>query len=918
MASGDDKNPIKGPSRRTFLQTISAGIPTLSLVMTGDLQGPDQRDEPSHPDNLRKFLPIDLKAYFNASPVDWGSHEQAKALSGDSAEDGYVRTPIGNQSLRGIPFWLGPKEIDRKSWLALSSRAISWATKSIEIPVNQKARFLCLAAFCDWDPVERSPSGVDAMEKVGQKLGEVLLTYEDGTEEAVPIRRRFEVGAVSAFLGHLCFLAESHVKNEPTRLTDPLKSAMGWGQLQSVERDGHYPSGPDGRHLATVWVSALAHPFPDRTIKSIRFQAASDDLLFVCGLTLFRGQENPLRYDRLKLYQLSLPEDTPADGKRWKVEVDLGEIARKFVLPNFRPEEWLSDPAKGLGRPSESDQGSRFLYLEMTANSDAKLSLQDTQTGKEYNFELSQLVSGKPLEGQPRQTSIEILEAHRVWVYGKILDGGTGRPTPVRLAFRSAEGRYLPPYGHRTEINDGFFQDYGADLKLLDSSFAYVDGTFQVELPVGDVYVEMTKGFEYEPVRKKLTVAPGQRELTLEIPRLLDLRSQGWVTADTHVHFLSPTTAILEGQAEGLNLINLLAAQWGDLFTNIGDISYGQLTSNDREMLVCIGTENRQHILGHLSLLGGHGMPVLPMSAGGTSESYFGDPLWMSLADWADACRERGGLVVRPHFPIPTGEEAADIVLGKFDAIEIIDASALYPEPKEPLEAFNNLRYFDWYRYLNCGYRLPVVGGTDKMSAWMPAGANRTYAYLGDAEFNFANWAGAVQKGRTFATTGPLLFLRADGRLPGDEIELGAGGGTVEVQVDSKCYLPIHRVEVVLNGRVVAARDLTGGVHEIALRETIRVDSPGWLAARCLSRLEPATNWRFRLNAHTSPIYIRVSGQEAFSESAAAYMLTLISGCKAWVENLATRPDPERFARIRNLFEEAHNKLHSRLREAVK
>ena len=29
----------------------------------------------------------------------------------------------------------------------------------------------------------------------------------------------------------------------------------------------------------------------------------------------------------------------------------------------------------------------------------------------------------------------------------------------------------------------------------------------------------------------------------------------------------------------------------------------------------------------------------------------------------------------------------------------------------------------EYYRYLNCGYRLPVLGGTDKMSAEVPVGA---------------------------------------------------------------------------------------------------------------------------------------------------------------------------------------------------
>src|SRR4029077_15127326 len=260
------------------------------------------------------------------------------------------------------------------------------------------------------------------------------------------------------------------------------------------------------------------------------------------------------------------------------------------------------------------------------------------------------------------------------------------------------------------------------------ASFAYVDGAFQVELPVGDVYLEMTKGFEYEAVRKKLEIKPDQQELNLEISRITDFRSRGWVTADTHVHFLSPSTAVLEGQAEGLNLVNLLAAQWGDLFTNVGDLPHGPLTSRDGETVVQLGTENRQHILGHLSLLGGHGAPVFPMSASGPGESYLGDPLWSCRGDWADACRKREGLVVAPHYPYPTAELAADIALGKIDALEVRSQFS-------KVLAFNELSFLDWYRYLNCGYRLPCVGGTDKMFAWMPVGFQRTYAYVGQKEF---------------------------------------------------------------------------------------------------------------------------------------------------------------------------------------
>jgi hypothetical protein len=416
----------------------------------------------------------------------------------------------------------------------------------------------------------------------------------------------------------------------------------------------------------------------------------------------------------------------------------------------------------------------------------------------------------------------------------------------------------------------------------------------------------MTKGFEYEAVRKKLRIESNQRELKLEISRFTDNRSKGWVTADTHVHFISPSTAILEGQAEGLNLINLLAAQWGDLFTNVGDIPQGPLTSRDGETVVQVGTENRQHILGHLCLLGGRAEPVYPMSAGGPQESYLGDALWNSLADWSDTCRERGGLVITAHFPYPAAEVGAGIVLGKTDALE------LYPDFGEE---FNNLRFLYWYRVLNCGYRLPVVAGTDKMAAWIPVGANRTYAHLGQQEFTFDNWAKAIRSGNTFMTSGPLLFFHADSRAPGEEITLGAGGGAVEVQAEARSFVPFHRVEIVLNGRVVASREERDGVREMTLREKVQVNGPGWLAARCFSKVGLTTSWDLKVLAHTSPVYVQVPRQDLFSESGAAFLMTLIEGAQTWVETLATRPDAERLHRIRKMLSDARDRLHQRMHE---
>ena len=200
------------------------------------------------------------------------------------------------------------------------------------------------------------------------------------------------------------------------------------------------------------------------------------------------------------------------------------------------------------------------------------------------------------------------------------------------------------------------------------------------------------------------------------------------MTADTHVHFLSPHSAHLEGAGEGVNVVNLLASQWGELMTNVGDFdgrtTYGSREAGgDGEYLVRVGTENRQHVLGHISLLGYNGPIIAPMTTGGPDESALGDPVEILLTEWARQCRKQGGIVVLPHFPHPRAEHAAAIVSGEIDGVEMTSWDNLYG-------GIDPYSLSDWYRYLNCGYFVAAVGGTDKMAATTAVGAVRTYAKL--------------------------------------------------------------------------------------------------------------------------------------------------------------------------------------------
>ncbi len=566
-------------------------------------------------------------------------------------------------------------------------------------------------------------------------------------------------------------------------------------------------------------------------------------------------------------------------------------------VPDFDPDRWLAGEVQGWGEEPAPPGPATELMVDVTASPDATLSVAGREVPMAPVYAQGHTVSD---DGKVR---VEILTQGKTWLHASVIDSGTGQPTPVRIHLRAPDGRYLPPYGHRHEINDDWFEDYGGDLKLGSTQYAYVDGQFQAELPVGEVFVEMAKGFEYRPVRQRVTIQPGQRELKLSIDRPLNWRRQGWVTADTHVHFISPQTAWLEAQAEGINLVNLLASQWGDLFTNVADLSGDQSGVSRDDTLIWVGTENRQHLLGHISLLGVKGRPVFPMCAGGPDESYLGDPTSMCLAEWADRCREREGLVVIPHFPNPYCEVAADIILGKVDAAEIRYFT-------QGLDSYN---VREWYRFLNLGYRVAAVGGTDKMWAGMPVGGVRTYAHLGEEEFSFAAWARAVRAGRTFTTSGPLIGMQVEGREPGAEITLPAGGGTLAVEAWVHSVQPVDEIQIVANGQIVARQPIPAGAQEMRLSDRVRLPGSAWVAARCVSHHKVWHGWPIHVAAHTSPVYVRCGDHELFSPSDATYMLTLIDGGLTWLDTLSIPASPERQAAIRGVFEAARTSLQGRL-----
>jgi hypothetical protein len=420
-------------------------------------------------------------------------------------------------------------------------------------------------------------------------------------------------------------------------------------------------------------------------------------------------------------------------------------------------------------------------------------------------------------------------------------------------------------------------------------------------MPAGDVYVEIWKGFEYTPVRQKLRIRPGQQTLELHVNRWKDLRRDGWITADTHVHFISPHTAWLEAQAEGVNVVNLLATQWGRLFTNIGDI-LGRPNIVENDTIVYVGTENRHHLLGHMSMLGTKGLPVYPTCCGGPTEAWLGDPEFRTLAEWAQENRRKGGVVIRPHFPYcGNTEDPIPILKGLVDALEVAYWG----------DSGYNFANQEWYRYLNCGYKVAVCAGTDKMGAYCPLGWVRTYAKLDPNQpFTYDAWAEAIRAGRTISTSGPLMELWVDGHPIGDTIRMSAAGGTVEIRAIAESFWPLESLEVLCNGQVVQRVKAAQGERVLAIQEKLKVPGSGWIAARCMG----ADRQRAGLPAaHTSPVYVQCGDTRAFDGPAAQHMLSLVEGGREYLTTIASHFDEASRKRMLKLFDEARAELRGRL-----
>jgi putative membrane-bound dehydrogenase-like protein len=455
-------------------------------------------------------------------------------------------------------------------------------------------------------------------------------------------------------------------------------------------------------------------------------------------------------------------------------------------------------------------------------------------------------------------------------------DAATGEPTFCRVNVVGSDGNYYYPkhnYLSRFALtgqwtgkppNMALGNRVGkAPIRYL-GRFFYSWGQNEVEVPPGPVRVEVWKGLEYRP--QVVTSRVGKDEaLAVEVTLTRDasIAKSGYYSGDSHLHFPRQTDVddqtifdLLE--AEDIHFGSILAynepaGPYAGFMQSLAAPQYrglGTHSLKDRGTYhILSGQEYRSSTYGHLNLYFRDDLALQDKRVNANN-----GPLYGVIAR---ETRDKGGFAFYCHGgyaqTIPYAEIYADAIQGNVDGVELLQFGI-----------YREMGLADWYRFLNVGYQFPILGASDYPACrWL--GDCRTYVKV-DGTPGMKGWFQGASDGRSFVTTGPLLFLTVDGHAPGDRIEFKGQGPhvvTAHIRVRSE-VAPVTDVHLIVNGKSVAEfkvpnEQSTG--RWLEFEKQLSLTEPSWIAARAFST---APSGSADADAHTNPVYVRIDGRAPY------------------------------------------------------
>jgi hypothetical protein len=444
----------------------------------------------------------------------------------------------------------------------------------------------------------------------------------------------------------------------------------------------------------------------------------------------------------------------------------------------------------------------------------------------------------------------------------RIMDAATGQPIPARVRLQNEKGE-RPKVRGAVAVSESAIpiprqaiavmfgtQDRAEGFAIQPDGSFYVDGSFDVRLPPGTYTLAISKGFEYLRETQNIELKPGTSVTRdYKLRRWVDMPARGWYSADDHIHLRrSPADNHPIAQwiaAEDLHVGNLLRMGdfWETYFAQYAFGERGRYTEAGR--LLSPGQEEpRTPEIGHTISLG-------------ASDFVRNPPDYYSYDKLFDRVHALGGVTGIAHQAMSFHGYrgmALNTLRGKTDFLEL----AQFCEPEGPLAVQH------YYEFLDMGIKLTALAGSD--FPWCGVGplygfTEPRFAQIGNARFyaytggplTFERYMAALQSGHTFVTTGPVLFLSVNGKIPGDTIDV-ARGAKLKISAEAcgaSGQVPLREIEIIGHGKVLARSAGNNAAH-LTVDLELPVDHGIWIAAKCGAGTGQV--------AHTTPVYVTVNG----------------------------------------------------------
>ncbi len=386
-------------------------------------------------------------------------------------------------------------------------------------------------------------------------------------------------------------------------------------------------------------------------------------------------------------------------------------------------------------------------------------------------------------------------------------------------------------------------------------------GEVKLELPIGRYRYEIERGPEYERLRGEVVISNESSKLVrLSLKRIAFLRGEGWYSADLHIH--RPLSQIdLLMQAEDLDFAPVIT--WWNHRNHWGQNTHSQAGEDEREGGALLFHRMQMPIDINKSTREVPSPMVYVEQARKQSHGVWIDiekPFWWDVPVW--------------------------LASGKMQSIGVAN-NHMCRSQMLPTEAWGRRRDIKrlppplgngfwtqeiYYHILNTGIRIPPSAGSASGVLGNPLGYNRVYVHLDDA-FSETAWWDGLAKGNCFVTNGPLLRVRANGRLPG-AVFAADGGKALSLKLDVQLTTldRLSKLEVIQNGSVSGTIPCSGDrdqAHSLALT----FNESGWFLIRGIA--ENPKTFRF---ASTAPFYIEIDqGKQHISKSSSKFFLDWVN-----------------------------------------